>query len=99
MQDAPQGQGLPFSLRALKWLVTVLTVTMIAGVITVVGLLVTRMPDGRAPVLPESLILPEGTRARAVTTTADSLLVVTEDDRLLIFSRTGQFQREIPLQD
>ena len=48
MSDTPQEPALPPSLRFLKWLVIVLMITMIAGVITVVGLLVTRMPEPQA---------------------------------------------------
>ena len=44
MDDIPLPEPeLPPSLRFLKRLVTVLTITMILGVITVVGLLVTRL--------------------------------------------------------
>jgi hypothetical protein len=81
----------------LKWLVIVLMVTMIAGVITIVGLLVTRMPDGAAPVLPENLSLPDGAEAEAVTVARDMVLVVTQDGRVLVFGRDGQFRREIQL--
>ena len=60
MEDTPDPAGLPPSLMFLKWLVIVLMVTMIGGVITIVSLLVTRMPDGGAPALPENLSLPDG---------------------------------------
>ena len=53
MQDTPNAlPDLPPSLRLLKGLVMVLMVTMIVGVITVVWLLVTRMPDGNAAPVP-----------------------------------------------
>jgi hypothetical protein len=89
MDDAPQ--GLPPSLRFLKWLVIVLTLTMIGGVITVVGLLVTRMPkaEGAAPALPETIRLPEGARAQAITAGAGWYGVVTTDNRILIFDRAS----------
>jgi Flp pilus assembly protein protease CpaA len=95
MDDAPD--RLPPSLSFLKWLVIVLMVTMIGGVITIVGLLVTRMPDGAGPALPENLTLPDGAVAEAVTVTADLMLVVTEDGRVLVFGRDGQFRQEIRL--
>jgi hypothetical protein len=93
LPDAP----LPPSLRLLKWLVIVLTLTMIGGVITVVGLIVTRMPQAFSspPQLPETLSLPEGTRAQAVTFGTDWTAVVTTDDRILIFNRDGRLRQEV----
>jgi hypothetical protein len=83
-------------LRLLKWLVMVLTATMIVGVITVVGLLVTRMPQVRAPLsLPSELTLPEGVKAQSVTMGEDWIGVVTSDNRLLIFNRDGSMRQEI----
>lgn len=74
-------------------------ITMIGGVITIVGLLVTRMPSGAGPVLPESLTLPEGAKAEAVTVGRDFLLVVTTDGRALVYSRDGRFRQEIVLSE
>lgn len=93
--DAP----LPPSLRLLKWLVIVLTLTMIGGVITVVGLIVTRMPQAvtSAPKLPNTLSLPEGTRAQAVTFGTGWTAVVTTDDRILIFNSDGKLRQEVLL--
>ena len=58
----------PPSLRRLRRLVTVLTAVLILGVITVVGLLVTRMPQALngVPKLPEAIRMPEGAKAQAV---------------------------------
>ena len=48
-----------------------LTLTMIGGVITVVAVLVTRIPDTFGgmvgPVLPDAITLPQGVTAQAVT--------------------------------
>ncbi|TAG11879.1 MAG: hypothetical protein EAZ40_16595 [Rhodobacterales bacterium] len=91
---------LPPSLRLLKWLVIVLTLTMIGGVITVVGLLVTRMPKAfgaEAPSLPAEFTLPEGTRAQAVTFGTGWVAVVTTDDRILIFDEGGTLRQEVAL--
>ncbi len=74
-------------------------VTMIVGVITIVGLLVTRMPSGAVPVLPESLTLPEGAKAEAVTVGGDFVLVVTTDGRALVYGRDGAFRQEIVLSE
>ena len=81
MEEAPAGEGLPPSLRLLKALVIVLTLVMIGGVITVVALLVTRMPQALngVPVLPEAIQMPEGAKAQAVTFGPGWIAVVTED--------------------
>jgi len=96
MTDTPQEQALPPSLRFLKWLVIVLMVTMIAGVITIVGLLVTRMPDGPATIgLPEGLEMPEGASPAAVTLGTGWIAVVTTDQRILIFGTDGKLRQEV----
>ena len=93
-----QEQELPPSLRFLKRLVTVLTVTMILGVITVVGLLVTRLSQGAAvPVLPEGLVLPEGAKVAAVTIGTGWIAVVTTDNHILIFGPDGQMRQDLQI--
>ena len=78
-------------------------ITMIGGVITVVGLLVTRMPHMGSvvpsvmPALPASLQMPEGATAQAVTMGAGWIGVVTTDNRLLIFTPQGSLQQVIAL--
>ena len=70
----------PRRLRHLRWLVTALTATLIAGVITIVGLLVIRFgTQPPAPILPPEVRLPEGEFARAVTLGTGWLAVVTVD--------------------
>ncbi|MDO9639796.1 MAG: DUF6476 family protein [Pseudotabrizicola sp.] len=95
MNNTPETEALPPSLRLLKWLVITLTATMIVGVITVVGLLVTRMPDISPLATPDQLALPDGARAAAVTMGRDFIAVVTEDDRILIFGRDGALRQEV----
>lgn len=83
----------------------VLTLTLIGGVITVVGVLVTRMPDTfartGAPQLPETLSLPEGVTAGAVTFGTGWIAVVgrTADgaERILIYAPDGRLRQEMPL--
>ncbi|QYK43233.1 MAG: hypothetical protein KF887_09125 [Paracoccaceae bacterium] len=97
--------ALPPSLRFLKWLVIVLTISMIAGVITVVALIVTRMPQAiRSPLpdLPASLALPAGTRAEAVTFGRGWIGVVVSgaddvDRRFLIFTPEGDLRGSVTL--
>jgi hypothetical protein len=90
---------LPPSLRFLKALVIVLMLTMIGGVITVVALLVTRMPAALSggPDLPDGLALPAGAEPQAVTFGQGWIAVVTTDDRILIFGRDGQLRQDIAL--
>ncbi len=89
---------LPPSLRFLKWLVILLTLTMIIGVITVVGVLVTRMPQAfsaSAPALPDGFVLPKGAQAEAVTFGKGWIAVVTDDARILIFGKDGTLRQEV----
>lgn len=97
MSDTPIEPGLPPSLHLLKILVIVLMITMIGGVITVVGLLVTRMPNASAfaPVLPANLRMPAGATAQAITMAPGWIGVVTTDNRILIFNPQGALQQEI----
>lgn len=94
MDEAPQ--ALPASLVWLKGLVIVLMVTMILGVIAVVALLVTRMPDANALPLPETIELPEGAKAQAVTVGPDWFAVVTTEGRILVYDRlSGVLRQEV----
>lgn len=88
MTDDPPPVG-PATLKFLARLVTVLTATMIVGVLVITGLLVTRLQraDTPAPALPAAITLPEGMTARAVTMGGDWYAVVTTDDRIVIFDR------------
>ncbi len=97
--DAPD-PALPPSLRFLKGLVIVLTLTMIIGVITVVAVLVTRMPQAfkaSGPGLPEGFTLPDGSEAEAVTFGTGWIAVVTTDSRILIFGRDGRLRQEVAI--
>ena len=96
MPDPEEEPQLPPGLRFLKLLVTTLMITMIVGVITVVGLLVTRMPDGNAlPALPATLALPEGATPLSITQGPGWIGVVTAEGRFLIFRPDGSLRQEI----
>jgi Flp pilus assembly protein protease CpaA len=89
-------ETLPPSLRWLKVLVTTLTLSLIGGVLTVVWLLVTRLPlPGAHPTAPPALQMPAGATAAAVTMGTGWVAVVTTDNRILIFGPDGQFWQEI----
>lgn len=90
--------ALPPSLRLLKWLVIILTLTMIGGVITVVGLIVTRMPQAftaTPPELPEGFALPDDKAPAAITFGTGWIAVVTTDDTILIFGKDGKLRQEM----
>lgn len=73
---------------------------MIGGVITVVGLIVTRMPQAftaAAPTMPAEVQLPAGTEAAAVTFGTGWIAVVTLDDRILIYGRDGTLRQEVQI--
>ena len=84
-------------MRFLKGLVITLMITMILGVIAVVATLVTRMPDGSPPVLPDAITLPEGELATAVTMGQGWFAVVTASQNILIFDRSGKLLQTVPL--
>ena len=86
----------PPNLRFLRRLVTVLTAVMIGGLITLVALLVTRLP-GAAVRVPDALALPAGADALAVTQMPTGWLVTTTDGRVLLFAPDGAFLRDVPL--
>lgn len=71
-----------------------LTASLIFGVITVVAVVVTRFPKAATPPLPESLVLPEGVRAEAVTQGGDWIGIVTSDQQILIYDRTSGALRQ-----
>ncbi|WP_149140562.1 DUF6476 family protein [Gemmobacter caeruleus] len=97
MDDTSEKLELPPSLRWLKWLVTALTLTLILGVITIVGLLVTRLPLGVAQPFPENLALPAGAVPQAVTRGQGWVAVVTQDNRILIFDTAGTLTQEVAI--
>lgn len=99
MDDTSDKLELPPSLRWLKWLVTALTVTLILGVITIVGLLVTRLPLGVTPVadFPVSLALPAGAKPEAITRGPGWIGVVTTDGRMFVFAPDGALRQEITI--
>ena len=91
---------MPRGLRLLQGLVIVLMITMIVGLVALVTLLVIRLPDVTPPApLPETIALPDGTRATAFTQAGDWYAVVTAADEILIFDReTGALRQRIAVE-
>lgn len=95
MDDTPADPEQQRLLQFLRRLVTVLTGTMIAGLIILIWLFVTRFPDpDRALPLPASIDLPDGVRATAFTRGADWIAVVTDGDEILIYDPDGRMLRQ-----
>ena len=81
----------------LKRLVTALTATMIAGILTITVLLVMRLgAEPPPPPLPEDIALPEDARVLSVTYGPGWYLVVTTDGRGLVYDAAGGLRREVP---
>ena len=88
----------PANLRFLRRLVTVLTATMIGGVLLIIVLIVMRFYNV-SPVLPETIALPNGADAVSFTQGPDWYAVVTDSDQILIFDRvTGQITQTIDIE-
>jgi hypothetical protein len=96
MDNAPEDHTPePANLRFLRRMVTVLTATMIGGVILITALIVIRYNQSASP-LPETITLPDGATATAFTQARNWYAVVTEDDQILIFSRdSGRLMQTI----
>lgn len=98
MTDDSDEVRLPPSLRLLKALVIVLLLTMIAGVLVMIWLFVTRLPTGTpAPALPEALSLPAGEVAEAVTFGKGWTAVVTQSGRILIYGTDGALRQQVEI--
>ncbi|MGO4915744.1 DUF6476 family protein [Pseudogemmobacter sp. W21_MBD1_M6] len=101
MDDAPIPVEEPANLKFLRRLVTILTGTMIAGLVIIIGLIVIRFSDDRktsAPALPDSIALPDGSVPHAFTQGGDWYAVVTASDQILIYDRkTGALRQTIQI--
>lgn len=87
----------PANLRFLRRLVTVLTITMIGGVITVISLLVIRLqgPPPEPLTLPDQIALPEGVTPQAVTFGPGWVAVVAGDEILIFGADDGALRQRI----
>lgn len=85
-------------LRFLKALVTGLSLVMGLGMVAVVAMLWLRLNQPPLPDLPETIALPQGAEARAVTFSADRIVVLTADDAVLVYDRAGGLVGQVTLQ-
>ena len=85
---------LPKNLRFLQRLVTMLTASMIVGILVIVTLLVIKIRSEDLN-FPNNLLLPDGTKPVAFTQTKDWYSVVTEDNDILIYKNDGTLFKSI----
>ena len=106
MPDISHEPPEPRNLRFLRWLVIVLTGTMILGIATLVTLAVLRFPRSEAPPpastgllaapLPDGFRLPEGVEIEAVTRAQDWFAIVTRDGEILIYdAQSGALRQRL----
>ena len=89
---------LPRNLRFLQRLVTLLTVSMIGGILIIAALLAFKLRSESIN-FPPTLILPDGTKPIAFTQTKDWYSVITDADQILIYKNDGTLMRSIAVQD
>ena len=88
----------PANLKFLRRLVTVLTATMIGGVLVIIALIVIRFYD-TPPSLPDTLNLPDEASAVSFTQGPDWFAVVTDQNQILIFDRvTGRLKQTLQIE-
>ncbi len=80
----------PANLRFLRRLVTVLTLTMIFGLVAIFTVLVMRFSSDTSVDYPASITLPDGKTASAFTQGGDWLAIVTQENEILIYDKTGE---------
>ena len=90
----------PANLRFLRRLVTILTATMILGLLAIFTVLVMRFSTDASAPLPSEITLPDGAKATAFTQGPDWYAVVSVENEILIFSRaTGELRQRVKIVD
>ena len=90
MSDPDQTDLETPQLTFLRRLVTILTLTMIGGIITLVTLIFMRFQDAPVPLgLPKSIRLPDGSTPLAFTRSEDWYAVVTNNEQILVYDLNG----------
>ena len=89
---------LPRNLRFLQRLVTLLTLSMIVGILTIAALLAFKLRSENIN-FPQTLTLPNGTKPIAFTQTKDWYSIITEENEILIYKNDGTLIRSIIVQD
>jgi len=89
---------LPQNLRFLQRLVTILTVSMIAGILIIAALLAFKLRSENL-FFPEKLTLPDGTKPIAFTQTKDWYAIISDTNEVLIYKNDGTLINSITVQD
>ena len=89
---------LPRNLRFLQRLVTLLTVSMILGILTIAALLAFKLRSENIN-FPQTLTLPDGTKPIAFTRTKDWYSIISETNEILIYKNDGTLIKSITIQD
>ncbi len=99
LSDTPDQPAMaePGNLRFLRVLVTILTATMILGLLAIMAMLVIRFTREPAPfALPATITVPDGARVLAFTRGSDWYAVVTDRDTILIYDAgTGALRQSV----
>jgi hypothetical protein len=98
--DEEKTADLPRDLRFLKTLVTVLTVVMIAGVISITALLVIRLNGGTAPatIAPGDFDVPDGTGIVGLSVVDGRTILIGDDGTIRVYDTESRaLVQEIPL--
>jgi hypothetical protein len=104
MQEPQENYVEPGNIRFLRVMVTILTATMIGGLLTVIFLIVIRVPNviqstDVAP-FPATISLPDGTEISAFTRGDDWFAVVTDDNQILILDAdSGDLRQTIRIEN
>ncbi len=105
-QASGQGEGQPPGageavvphLLFLKLMVGGLAVAMVIGLAVIALILWLRLNAPPLPRLPDSVSLPAGSQARAITFAPGRLIVVTDRDEVLVFDGDGALMQQIALE-
>ena len=89
---------LPRNLRFLQRLVTLLTVSMIVGILTIAALLAFKLHSENID-FPHTVTLPDGTKPIAFTQTKDWYSVITNTNEILIYKNDGTLIQTIIVSD
>ena len=90
MQEPDKSKQNVPHLTFLRRLVTILTLTMIGGIIALVTLIFIRFQGEATPIyLPDSITLPDNTLPVAFTQTSKWYAIVTDDDHIMVFDTNG----------
>ena len=94
----PSDPAPPPEVKFLKILTTTLAGVMIFGLLTIIFLLVTRLPGAtKLPALPAAIALPAGEKAETVTFGKGFTVVVTESGRVLVYRPDGKLAQDVTL--